>query len=339
MKNRRIPRTELAEVRAQFARMIDGDVAPTAIRAALRLGRSTFFKWRAAYQSGGIDALKVRPISGGVSKLTKAQTRELRSWVIGKDPRQFQFDFALWTRAIIGQLMRDRFGIDMTPQGVGKLLRRLGFSPQRPLYRAYQQDPDAVAAWRATEFPKIRDRARQEGADLYFADEAGIRSDHHAGTTWAPIGQTPIVMATGERVTVNMISAVSPRGGLKFEVFQGNFNATVFIGFLKKLVHDSANPVFVIVDNATAHTANVVQKYVESTDGRLRLFFLPSYSPELNPDEWVWKNVKHDQIKRQAIHRGSDFFELVHKALENLKSRPETIKAFFRDPSLAYIAM
>jgi len=339
MKDKRIARRELPEVRAQFARMIDRGVAPDAIKAALGLGRSTFFKWRSAYRSGGVDALMVRPISGGVSKLTDEQTRQLRGWLTGKDPRQFQFDFALWTRAIVGQLIQDRLGIDMTPQGVGKLLRRLGFSPQRPLYRAYQQDPAAVTAWRETEFPKIRERARQEGADVYFADEAGIRSDHHAGTTWAPVGQTPVVMTTGERASVNMISAISPRGELKFDVFHGNFNATVFIEFLKKLVHDSINPIFLIVDNVPAHKATIVKKYVTSLEGRLQLFFLPPYSPELNPDEWVWKNIKHDQVKRQAVHRKGDFFELVLKALENLRSRPDTVRAFFRDPSLLYIAM
>jgi len=138
---------------------------------------------------------------------------------------------------------------------------------------------------------------------------------------------------------MNMISAVSPRGELKFDVFHGSFNATVFIEFLKKLVHDSTSPVFLIVDNVPAHKANIVKKYVTSLEGRLQLFFLPPYSPELNPDEWVWKNIKHDQVKRQAVHRKGDFFELVLKALENLKRRPEAIRGFFRDPSLAYIAI
>lgn len=337
MKDRRLPRSQLADIRVQFARMMDRKVPAESIMVALDLGRSTFFKWKALYHTGGLDALGVRPIPGGPSKLTDEQTRQLRGWLIGKDPRQFQFDSALWTRKIVGQLIHDRFGVEMTPQGIGKLLRRLGFSPQRPLYRAYQQSPDAVAAWREVRFPAIRAQAKRDGAELHFADESWVRTDHHAGTTWAPVGRTPIVRASGERDSVNMISAVTPRGTLKFETYRGRFTSAVFIEFLKKLLHDASAPVYIIADNAPQHTANAVKEYVASTEGRLKLFFLPSYSPELNPDEWVWNNVKNDQVGRKAVLRKSDFFELVTQALERLQGLPEVVRGFFRDPSLAYI--
>jgi len=150
--------------------------------------------------------------------LTDQQTNQLLRWIIGRDPRQFQFDFALWTRKIVGDLIRRKFDVELTPQGIGKLLHRIGLSPQRPTYRAYQQDLDAVRRWREEEFPAIRVQAREEGAEVYFGDEAGIRTDHHAGTTWAPVGQTPVVEVTGERSSVNMISAVSPSGALMFDV-------------------------------------------------------------------------------------------------------------------------
>ena len=154
-----------------------------AIVSALRLSRATYFEWKRLYLAGGVDGLKVRPIPGAKSKLTDEQTARLRGWLIGRDPRQFQFEFALWTRVLVAELIRVKFDVVMTPQGIGKLLRRLGLSPQRPLYRATQQDPEAVARWRAEEFPAIREQARREGAEIYFADEAGIRTDHHAGTT------------------------------------------------------------------------------------------------------------------------------------------------------------
>jgi transposase len=317
--------------------MIDRGVPAEAIMAALDLGRSTFFKWKALYRSGGLDALAVRPIPGGESKLTDEQTRQLWSWLTGRDPRQFGFDFVLWTRKIVAQLIRDRFGVEMTPQGVGKLLRRLGLSPQRPLYRAYQQNPEAVAAWREVTFPAIRAQARREGAELYFADESWVRTDHHSGTTWATVGQTPVVTVTGERDSVNMISAVTPRGVLKFETYRGRFTSIVFIEFLKKLLRDASAPVYVIVDNATQHTANAVKEFVASTEGRLKIFFLPPYSPELNPDEWVWNNVKNDQLGKKPVLRKSEFFELVTQALERLQSLPDVVMGFFRDPSLAYI--
>jgi transposase len=339
MKQRRLPRRELPEIRAQFIRMLEEGLPADAIKAALKLSRTTYFQWKRAYEERGADGLKVRPIPGGTPKLTDQQTSQLFGWLAGRDPRQFQFDFALWTRKIVRELILQKFGVEMTPQGIGKLLRRLGLSPQRPLYRAYQQDPEAVHRWKEEEFPAIREQARAEGAALYFCDEAGVRTDFHAGTTWAPIGRTPVVEITGERGGVNMISAISPTGALKFDVFFGRFDATVFVEFLTKLMHDAPGPVYLILDNLSVHKAEAVKKYVASLNGRLKLFFLPSYSPELNPDEWVWKNVKHDQIGRVGIQRKSELFELVSRALERLQRLPDIVRGFFRDPSLAYIGM
>jgi transposase len=187
VKQRRLPRTELPEIRRQFARMLDDGVPAQSIMVALKLGRSTYFQWKRKYQEHGLNGLEVRPLPGAASKLTDQQTSQLRGWLVGRDPRQFQFDFALWTRRIVRDLIRQQFDVEMTPQGVGKLLHRLGLSPQRPLYRAYQQNPDAVQRWKQEEFPEIREQARKEGAEVYFGDESGVRTDHHAGTTWAPV--------------------------------------------------------------------------------------------------------------------------------------------------------
>lgn len=319
--------------------MLDEDLSMKSIMVALRLSRSTFFQWKKAYLAHGLKGLEVRPIPGGTPKLTDQQTSQLRQWLVARDPRQFQFDFALWTRKIVRDLIRQKFDVEMTPQGIGKLLHRIGLSPQRPLYRAYQQNPEAVRRWKEEEFPAIRAQAREVGAEVYFGDESGVRSDHHAGTTWAPVGQTPVVEVTGERNGVNMISAVSPTGALKFDVFIGGCNSTVFVEFLKKLVHDASGPVFLILDNLSVHKGQIVKDYVNSLDGRLKLFFLPGYSPELNPDEWVWKNVKHDHIEQAGVQRGSELFDIATRALERLQRLPETIRGFFRDPALAYIGM
>ena len=193
--------------------------------------------------------------------------------------------------------------------------------------------------WKEEEFPAIRARARELGAEVYFGDESGVRTDSHAGTTWAPVGHTPVLAVSGERNRVNMISAVTPAGAMKFDVFTGGFNSTVFVEFLTKLMHDAPGPVFLILDNLSVHKTKIVRDYVASLDGRLTLHFLPAYSPELNPDEWVWKNVKHDHIHRTGILRGSELFEIAHRALEQLQQLPSKIRGFFRDPSLAYIGM
>src|SRR5262249_15259364 len=153
-----------------------------------------------------------------------------------------------------------------------------------------QQDPDAVGRWKTEEFPAIGAQAKKEGAIIYFADEAGIRSDYHSGTTWAPIGQTPVVRGTGKRYAVNMLSAVSIQGKLRFMVHEGTVNSAVFIDFCQRLLRDAEGPVYLIVDGHSSHTSKVTKKFVASTEGRLKLFYLPGYCPELNPDEWVWKN-------------------------------------------------
>jgi transposase len=334
---KRLARRTLPDVRAQFVRMVDDGVPAEAIRSALKLGRATYYKWLRLYRRGGSAALEVRPVPGGQPKLSERQLAQLRSWLVGSDPRQFQFDFALWTRKIVREVIRNRFGIEMTPQGVGKLLARLGLSPQRPTWRAYEQDPDAVARWKTETYPAIRAEAARVGARIFFADEAAVRSDFHAGTTWAPVGQTPVVVTTGARHTVNMISAVSTGGELHFDLFEGRMNSDRFIEFCRRLLHDIDGTVFLIIDGASYHRSAAVTEFVAGTSGRLRLYRLPAYSPELNPDEWVWNNIKNTDIGRKTALRKSDLTEMARAALTRLQQLPNLVQAFFRDPALAYI--
>jgi transposase len=248
----------------------------------------------------GKDALCARPVPGRPPKLGGPQLARLYALIAGQDPRQLQFEFALWTREMIREVIRREFRVALSVVSVGRLLRKLGLSPQRPLHRAYQQDPEAVQRWKKEAYPAIRKEAEAAGAVIYFADEAGIRSDYHAGTTWSPVGQTPVVKNTGSRFSVNMISAISAKGALRFAVYDGNTTAT-FIDFCKRLLHDAAGPVYLIVDGHPAHRATATKEFAASTDGQLRLIFLPGYSPELNPDEWVWKYVKHDRIGKTGV--------------------------------------
>ncbi len=286
---------------------------------------------------GGVEALAVKPQGGSKPKLSQEQLDQLVQWLAGRDPRQLQFDFALWTRRMVRDLIKREFDVDYTPQAVGQLLRRLGFSPQRPLVRAYEQNPDKVAHWKAVEFPKIRDLAAEQGATVLFADEASVRTDHHSGTTWAPVGQTPVVTGTGNRSTVNMISAVSLRGELHFSFLDGAGTSERFIEFCRKLLHDIDKPIFLIVDGHSAHTAKATKAFVASTDGRLSLFFLPPYSPELNPDEWVWKNIKHDVAGRTVPRTGGELRTSIERGIERLRRTPTIIRGFFRAPTLTYI--
>jgi transposase len=267
-------------------------------------GRSTVYGWLKAHRERGPEALKVRKAPGPAPKLTDRQMVQLRGIVIGKEPRQLELGYALWTRALVRELIIRKFGVEFTLPAVGNILRQLGLSPQRPLVRAYEQDPERVRAWKEEVYPTIQAEAKAAGAGVFFGDEAAVRTDYHAGTTWAPVGRTPVVRGTGNRQSINMISAVSARGKLHFSFVEGTTNAESFIAYLKKLLHDIPGKIFLIVDGHSAHTAKKTRQFVEDNTDRLKLFFLPPYSPELNPDEWVWK-VRHERGKEPDVGKAS----------------------------------
>jgi transposase len=327
---KRIPRRSLQDTRTLVLSAVDKGMSVDEAVAVFEIGRSTIFGWLKARRESGVTALEVKTAPGPEAKLTDRQLAQLRGWIVGQDPRQLEFEFALWTREMVGELIKRKFGVEFTPQWVGKLLHRLGLSPQRPLVRAYEQDPERVARWKLEEFPKIRAQAINAGANVFFADEAGVRTDQHSGTTWAPVGQTPIVQGTGSRLSVNMFSAVNTRGKLHFSFFEGNLNSAVFIECLKKLLADIEGKIFLIIDGASAHRSAETREFVKSTKGRLRIFFLPPYSPELNPDEWVWKNIKHDHVGKIAARTKQELEE----AVARLHELPGIVRHFFHDPDL-----
>lgn len=305
--------------------------------AVFGIGRSTIFGWLRIRREAGPAALEVKSPPGREPALTDQQLAQLRGWIVGQDPRQLQFDFGLWTREMVAELIKRKFGVEFSRQWVGALLNRLGLSPQRPLVRAYEQDPERVRQWKEVEYPKIRAQAISQGASIYFADEAGVRTDHHAGTTWAPIGETPVVRGTGKRLSVNMISTVNTQGKLHFSFVEGRLDSAAFIDYLKKLLHDVPGKIFLIVDGHSAHRSAATRKFVKSTKGRLKLFLLPPYSPQLNPDEWVWKNIKNDRVGRTIVRSIEELQDGIEKAVARLQLAPELVRAFFQDPDLLYI--
>ena len=328
----------LEEIRIRAVRRVEEGESPEVVIRALGFGRTVIYDWLAKYREGGIEALRAKPVPGRPPKLAGPQLRWIYQTVTSKNPLQLRFEFALWTRAMVRDLIRERFGVRLSEVSVGRLLRKLGLSPQRPLRRAYEQDPKLVDTWLAKEFPKIQALAKRERAELFFGDEAGIRSDFHAGTTWAPRGVTPVVPATGQRFGLNLISAISPRGELRFMTVEGRMNADKFIEFLRRLLHGARRRVFLIVDRHPAHRAKKVRDFVEATRGRLRLFFLPSYSPELNPDELVWNHLKNHGIGKRVVQSREHLRKLATAHLRSLARMPERVRRFFQHPSLRYAA-
>jgi len=258
--------------------------------------------------------------------------------VSGKDPRQMRFPFALWTSVMVAELIWREFDIRLSKASVCRLLIQLGLSPQRPLWRAYQRDRERVEKWVNEEYPKIRALARKLKADIFFGDEAGVRSDFHSGTTWAVRGKTPIVSTTGARFGCNMISAVSARGAMRFMLVEGKLNGEVFVGFLKRLIHNWPRPVLLIIDGHPVHRSVAVSKFVASTKGRLQLFSLPPYAPEVNPDEQVWNHLKNHRVSKQPIVGPDHLKHMVLSNLRRMQKLPSLVRSFFGMPETVYAA-
>ncbi len=335
---RKLSHEALEQLRITAVGRVQGGESPEEVIASLGFSRSRIYEWLAAYRAGGWDALKAKKLLGRPKKLGAKEFQWIYKAIVGKTPRQFRFEFALWTRAVIGELIFKRFKVRLSLTSVGRLLAQLGLTAQKPLFRAWQQNADLVSKWKQRVYPKIRAEAKKLKAKIFFEDEAGIRSDFHAGTTWGEKGRTPIIRATGNRFGMNMISAISPRGDLRFMVVDGTVNGGVFIGFLKRLIKDVKHKIFLILDGHPTHRSKLVQEFVKKTKGKLRLFFLPPYSPELNPDEQVWNNVKNHVVGRTLVQDKPDLKKKIVGALRSLQKDSEKVRAFFKHPDTRYAA-
>ena len=322
-------------IRIRAIKRIEAGESPEVIAKTLGYHRSCIYDWIARYREGGIEALRAKPIPGAKPKLNGKQLQWIHKTIVGKNPLQLKLPFALWTRAMVRELIMREFDVKLSEVSVGRLLKKLGFTAQKPLHRAYQQNPQLVLNWQARELPRIRAMAKAEKATIYYADESTIRSDYHSGTTWAPKGQTPVIRSTGSIFKVNMISAISPRGALRFMMFDGRMNADVFCDFLKRLLYKADKPVYVIVDNHPVHRSYKVRDFVESTEGKLKMFFLPPYSPELNPDELVWANMKK-KMGKQVSSNLTDLKKRIISFVRSLNMLPDKVAAFFKHPSIKF---
>lgn len=343
MKNvdaRRLDHKTLTELRNRAVASVQAGQSPELVAQVLGVHRVTVYGWLARYRHGGWGSLDAHKRGGRPPKLDGNAMQWIYKTVTMKNPLQLKFTFALWTAKMIGQLIYRRFGVRLSKASVCRLLAQLGLTPQRPVWRAYQQKPEEVQKWLDKEYPRIQSMARRYKAQIFFGDEAGVRSDHHAGTTWAEKGKTPVVSTTGARFSLNIISAVSAQGEFRFMTVKGRVGASTFIDFIKRLLHGSERIIFLIVDGHPAHKAKSVTKFIESEPikKRFRLFFLPPYSPELNPDERVWNDLKNNAVGQQAITTPDQMHGAVISHLRFIQKSPNRVRSYFNNSTTRYAA-
>jgi transposase len=310
--------------------------APREVIRSYGLCRTTIYKWLTAARRGGEAALAARKHSGRKPALAPRQKLQVRRWINGRDPRQYGFDFGLWTRQIVAALIAQKFGVRLGVTAVGRLLTELDITPQKPLRRAYERDPVAIEQWKTAVFPRLRAQAKRVGAKLFFLDEAGVRSDQVLGRTWGLRGQTPEVPTSGRRQSVSAISAVNARGAFWYEIYTERLNASRFVELLRHFMRSRKSPVFLVLDGHPAHIAKVVAQYVQRLAGRLELHFLPGYAPELNPDEFVWNHLKRQGVSKTPLRRDESLRSRVESDLAAIQARPALVRSFFHAPSVAY---
>jgi transposase len=337
---RRLSPAALQELRFRAVRAVtEPGMSVSAAAKAFGVGRTALHGWLAASREGGEAALVLKKRGRKPEpRLKGKEAAAVQALITDRCPDQLKLPFALWTREAVGQLIEQRCGLRLSVWTVGRLLKRWGFTPQKPVRRAYERDPAAVQARLDETYPTIRREAKSEGAEIHWGDEMGLRSDHQTGTTYSPRGKTPAVPGTGRRFGCNMISTVTGRGRPAFMIFRERFTADVFLRFLRRLIKYSARKVYLIVDGHPVHRSRKVAAWMEKHAGRVRMFRLPGYSPDLNPDELLNNDVKSNALGRR---RPSDRDEMVSKVrgyLRSTQKRPDVVRNYFKHPNVAYAA-
>lgn len=312
------------------------------IAVTLGLRRTTVIDWINAYEKQGAAALEEaargRSVGSGRS-LTPAQEARLQRDILDYTPDQLKMNFALWNAQAVRALIRQYFGIDMPVRTVRSYLQRWGFTPQRPLKRAYEQKPELVQRWMNDDYPAIVKRAKAEGAEIQWGDETAVSSVEHYPRGYAPKGQTPVlVLSQSKRERVNLISSISNQGKVRFMLYQDSFTAQVMLKFLARLIRDADKKVFLILDNLRVHHSKTVKEWLEGKEKQIELFFLPSYSPELNPDEYLNCDLKASLSRGEPVRGKGQMKKKLLSQLRSLQKQPDRIRSYFEAEKIRYAA-
>ncbi len=304
------------------------------------VSRTSVHTWVALYEVHGEAGLTPkrsgRPKCGGRLKGWQAAT--IVNTIKDYCPEQLKMPFALWTREAVRDLIDRKFGIRYGLNMVGRLLRRWGFTPQKPVMRAYERNDERIRHWLRKEYPALRRRAKREEAEIYWEDETGLRSDHLVGRSYSPRGETPVIRSTGKRFGCNIISAVNNLGKMRFRVFDGSFTQSVMIDFLDRLVRDAKRKVIVIADGHPAHKGRRLKQWLKEHASQCELVLLPGYAPELNPDELLNQDLKSNVFSFGRPHTKDELISQTRSYLMATLKRPDIVRAYFQEPHVNYAA-
>ncbi|MCP4049825.1 MAG: IS630 family transposase [bacterium] len=305
------------------------------------VSRISLFKWAKIYKKKGVSGLSKKR-QGRPQESCKLKGRQ-SAWVIrtitDKCPEQLKMPWALWTRGAIQELIKNKFGIDLSISSVSRLLKRWGFTPQKPIRQAYQRNPKVISAWMQEEYPEIYRQAKKECAEIHWCDEMGIRSTDQVGRSFGRRGQTPVIQSSGSRFRCNMISTITNPGTCRFMVFKDRFTVDVYLRFLRKLIYKQERKLFLIVDNHRVHHAKKVRKWLEKYSDKIAVFYLPPYAPELNPDELLNHDVKANALKSKRPKSVDDLKKSLRSFMNSIQKSPKKVSNYFKKAELKYIAL
>lgn len=302
----------------------------------------TVGRWVRTYQSDGMKALKAseqqgRPVGSG-RLLSPEQERAIQQLLIDKTPDQLKLRYALWTREAVQQVIRQETGVKVAIRTIGEYLKRWGFTVQKPKKRAYEQRPTEVRQWLDEQYPAIHARAKAENAEIYWGDETGLRSDSQHVRGYAPKGKTPVLRLNAKRESINLISAITNQGKVRFRIFDGTMNADILIDFMQRLIKDAKRKVFLILDNLRVHHAKVVKAWLAEHKDEIEVFYLPSYSPELNPDEYMNCDLKAGVHGSTPARSKAELKAKAIAHLRKLQKLPGRVMKYFQAEPIRYAA-
>lgn len=338
---RKAKKSEKEAMRFLAITMYTKNITQKEISLILGVRANTVSDWVKLYKQFGNKGLKEvkRGRKKGYGKLlSSTQELEVQKMIIDKMPDQLKLPYALWTRKAIRDLIKRTYNINIAIRTMGDYLKSWGFTPQKPKKKAYEQNSKSVNKWLEEEYPKIKRQAQKENAEIHWTDETGIKNTSQYGRSYAPKGKTPVKETLAKRLSLNMISTVTNQGKVRFMTYKGTMNAQRFIIFLKRLIKGANKKLFIILDNLKVHHSKIVKKWEEENKNKIALFYLPSYSPELNPDEYLNNDLKSGIGLKQTPKNEKQMKNNVKSHMMYLQKNPKKVARFFNHKSIKYAA-